>query len=94
MPNNPYLSLSENTKSEIDENVGEIINYALKKAIYILENNLDSFNKLATDLIHNRSVDLKYLNKLDVNCFQTEGTLNQLSLLKGEIRILPTLFFQ
>ena len=69
MPNNPYLSLSENTKSEIDENVGEIINYALKKAIYILENNLDSFNKLATDLIHNRSVDLKYLNKLDVNCF-------------------------
>ena len=68
-PNNPYLSLGESTKSEIDKNVAEIINYALRKAIYILENNLDSFNKLASDLIQNRSLDLKYLNELQVDCF-------------------------
>ena len=68
-PNSPYLSLSENTKSEIDENIIKLINYALKKAIYIIEKNLDSFNKLASDLIQNRSVDIKYLNELEVNCF-------------------------
>jgi len=68
-PNSPYLSLSENTKSEIDENIIKLINYALKKAIYIIEKNLDSFNKLASDLIQNRSVDIKYLNELEVDCF-------------------------
>ena len=68
-PNNPYLSLSENTKSEIDENVGELINFALTKAVKIIENNLDTFNKLATDLILKKSVDLKYLNTLEVEYF-------------------------
>ena len=68
-PNNPYLSLSENTKSEIDENVGELINFALTKAVKIIENNLDTFNKLATDLIQKKSVDLKYLNTLEVEYF-------------------------
>ena len=68
-PNNPYLSLSENTKSEIDENVGELINFALSKAVKIIENNLDTFNKLATDLIQKKSVDLKYLNTLKVEYF-------------------------
>lgn len=68
-PNNPYLSLSENTKSEIDENVSELINFALTKAVKIIENNLDTFNKLATDLILKKSVDLKYLNTLEVEYF-------------------------
>lgn len=66
-PNSPYLSLSEDIKSEIDENVLELINLALTKAIKIIEENLDSFNKLATDLIQKKSVDLKYLNELPVN---------------------------
>tara|TARA_B100001175_G_scaffold246905_1_gene213649 strand:+ start:1564 stop:3567 length:2004 start_codon:yes stop_codon:yes gene_type:complete len=68
-PNNPYLSLSENTKSEIDENVSELIIFALNKSVKIIENNLDTFNKLATDLIQKKSVDLKYLNTLEVEYF-------------------------
>ena len=68
-PNSPYLSLSENTKSEIDENIIKLINFGLEKAITIIEANLDAFNKLATDLISKRSVDIKYLNNLDVDYF-------------------------
>jgi cell division protease FtsH len=68
-PNSPYLSLSENTKSEIDENIIKLINFGLEKAIRIIEANLDAFNKLATDLISKRSVDIKYLNNLDVDYF-------------------------
>lgn len=40
-----------------------------QKIQYIIEKNLDSFNKLASDLIQNRSVDIKYLNELEVDCF-------------------------
>ncbi len=68
-PSSPHISLSENIKSEIDENVAELMNGALTKAINILEKNLDSFNKLASDLIQKKSVDLKYLNKLPVDYF-------------------------
>ena len=68
-PNSPYLSLSENTKSEIDENIIKLINFGLEKAIIIIEANLEAFNKLATDLISKRSVDIKYLNNLDVDYF-------------------------
>ena len=68
-PNTPYLSLSENTKSEIDENIITLINFGLEKAIIIIEANLVTFNKLATDLITKRSVDIKYLNNLDVDYF-------------------------
>ena len=50
-PNTPYLTLSESTKTEIDESVSQLINYALKCAINILEANLQEFNKLASDLI-------------------------------------------
>jgi len=32
-----------------------------------LEANLDEFNKLASDLIIKRSVDLKYLNQLNIS---------------------------
>jgi cell division protease FtsH len=68
-PNSPYLSLSENTKSEIDENIIKLINFGLEKAITIIEANLDAFNKLARDLISERSVSIKYLNNLDVDYF-------------------------
>jgi cell division protease FtsH len=68
-PNSPYLSLSENTKSEIDENIIKLINFGLEKAILIIEANLEAFNKLATDLISERSVTIKYLNKLNVDYF-------------------------
>jgi cell division protease FtsH len=68
-PNSPYLSLSENTKSEIDENIIKLINFGLEKALLIIEANLEAFNKLATDLISERSVTIKYLNKLNVDYF-------------------------
>ena len=68
-PNSPYLSLSENTKSEIDENIIKLINFGLEKALIIIEANLEVFNKLATDLISKRSVTIKYLNNLDVDYF-------------------------
>jgi cell division protease FtsH len=68
-PRIPYLSLSEETKTEIDDSINKLINFGLITAIKIIEKNLDSFNKLATDLIHNRSVDLKYLNELPVSYF-------------------------
>ena len=68
-PDNPYVSLSENTKEIIDKNVIELVNFALNKAVKIIENNLDTFNKLATDLIQKKSVDLKYLDELNVDYF-------------------------
>ena len=68
-PNSPYLSLSENTKSEIDENIIKLLNFGLEKAIIIIEANLETFNKLATDLISKRSVTIKYLNNLNVDYF-------------------------
>jgi cell division protease FtsH len=68
-PNSPYLTLSESTKTEIDESVSQLINYALKCAINILEANLQEFNKLASDLIVKKTVDLKYLNQLNITYF-------------------------
>ena len=69
-PDNPYVSLSENTKEIIDKNVIELVNFTqLTKAVKIIENNLDTFNKLATDLIQKKSVDLKYLDELNVDYF-------------------------
>ena len=68
-PNSPYLTLSESTKTEIDESVSQLINYALKCAVNILENNLHDFNKLASDLIIKKTVDLKYLNGLNITYF-------------------------
>ena len=68
-PNSPYLTLSESTKTEIDESVSQLINYALKCALNILENNLKDLNKLASDLIVKKSVDLKYLNQLNITYF-------------------------
>ena len=66
-PNNPYLTLSETTKTEIDDYVLYLINFALNSALNILEANLDEFNKLASDLVIKRSVDLKYLNQLNIS---------------------------
>jgi cell division protease FtsH len=66
-PNNPYLTLSETTKTEIDDYVLYLINFGLNSALNVLEANLDEFNKLASDLIIKRSVDLKYLNQLNIS---------------------------
>ncbi len=68
-PNNPYLTLSETTKTEIDDYVLNLINFGLSSALNILEANLDEFNKLASDLIIKRSVDLKYLNQLNISYY-------------------------
>ena len=48
---NPYIELSEDTKSDIDKNVIKIMNFALVRAIEIILNNTESFNVLASDLI-------------------------------------------
>ena len=66
-PNNPYLTLSETTKTEIDDYVLYLINFALNSALNILEANLGDFNKLASDLVIKRSVYLKYLNQLNIS---------------------------
>ena len=65
---NPY-TLSEETKSDIDNNVNKLINFALNKAIAIIEGNMEVFNELAEDLAEKKSVDLKYLDKLPVEYF-------------------------
>ena len=68
-PENPYISLSESTKSEIDNYVNRLVAFSLQKAIDILDQNMYSFNELANDLIEKKSVDIKYLNNIDVNFY-------------------------
>ena len=68
-PETPYLTLSETTKTSIDDYVLRLINFALISAINIIENNIDIFNKLSNDLIIKKSVDNKYLNQLNITYF-------------------------
>ena len=68
-PETPYLTLSEETKSEIDDYVNSLISMALEKAINILESNINSLNTLASDLIVKKTVDLKYLESINVEYF-------------------------
>ena len=68
-PQTPYLTLSETTKTSIDNYVLILINFALNSALNILENNINIFNKLSNDLIIKRSVDINYLNKLNVTYY-------------------------
>ena len=66
---NSQISLSERMKSEIDAAVIDIINYGLDRAIDIIEHNLDTFNTLASNLIEKKSLDIKYLDTLNVTYF-------------------------
>tara|TARA_B100000989_G_scaffold289262_1_gene260865 strand:- start:269 stop:2308 length:2040 start_codon:yes stop_codon:yes gene_type:complete len=68
-PNNPYLTLSETTKTSIDEYVIYLINFSLTTALNIIENNIEVFNKLSNDLIIKKSVDNKYLNTLNITYY-------------------------
>jgi cell division protease FtsH len=68
-PDNSQTSLSENKKSEIDAAVIDLINYGLDRAIDIIEHNLDTFNTLASNLIEKKSVDIRYLDTLNVTYF-------------------------
>jgi len=68
-PETPYLTLSEETKSEIDEYVNNLISVALENAVKILEKNIESLNTLAKDLIIKKTVDLKYLESINVEYF-------------------------
>ena len=68
-PNSPYLTLSESTKTDIDNYVSYLINYALNSAINIIDYNIDEFNKLASDLLIKKSVDLEYLTSLNVTYY-------------------------
>jgi cell division protease FtsH len=69
IPDNPCSSLSDKIKSEIDDYVIKLVNYGLYKAIDIIEHNVITFYKLATDLIEKKSVDIKYLDTLEVDYF-------------------------
>jgi cell division protease FtsH len=68
-PNSPYLTLSESTKTDIDNYVSYLINYALNSAINIIDYNIDEFNKLASDLLIKKSVNLNYLSNLNVSYY-------------------------
>ncbi len=68
-PNSPYLTLSESTKTDIDNYVSYLINYALTSAINIIDNNIDEFNKLASDLLVKKSVNFNYLSELNITYF-------------------------
>ena len=68
-PNSPYLTLSESTKTDIDNHVAYLINYALNSAINIIDYNIDEFNKLASDLLIKKSVNLNYLSSLNVSYY-------------------------
>ena len=65
-PENPYNTLGENSKNEIDEYVNYLIDYALNKGIYIIESNLDIFIKISRRLIEYKSVNSTYLSGLDI----------------------------
>lgn len=69
IPDNQRSSISDEIKYEIDDYVIKLVNYGLDRAIDIIEHNQGSFNKLANDLIDKKSVDIKYLDTLDVGYF-------------------------
>ena len=52
-PDSPYLTLSENTKSEIDSYVTKLNNFALDKAVNILESNINLAMILQNNLVKN-----------------------------------------
>tara|TARA_B100000900_G_scaffold166850_3_gene141654 strand:+ start:127 stop:2148 length:2022 start_codon:yes stop_codon:yes gene_type:complete len=68
-PDNPYVTLSEDTKSQIDDYVNGLTIFALQKALKIIEENINDFKKLANDLIIKKSVDLNYLNNTNIQYF-------------------------
>lgn len=68
-PDSPYLTLSENTKSEIDSYVTKLNNFALEKAIDILESNINLLNVIAKQLSKTRSIDSSYLEKIAIDYF-------------------------
>ena len=68
-PDSPYLTLSENTKSEIDSYVTKLNNFALEKAVNILESNINLLNDIAKQLSKKRSIDSSYLEKLKIDYF-------------------------
>ena len=68
MDNNNILS--ESSKMLINNEINNLINDALKKAIDILEKNIDNFNNIAIKLKENVNIDEKYLKTLDINYFE------------------------
>ena len=65
-PDNPYNDLAENSKNDIDEYVNYLIDFALNKAIYIIESNLNTLIQLSSKLIENKSVNSTYLSELNI----------------------------
>jgi cell division protease FtsH len=66
-PDNPYNDLAENSKNDIDQYVNYLIDFALNKAIYIIESNLNTLIELSSKLIEYKSVNSTYLSELNIN---------------------------
>ena len=49
--------------------MNDLTNLSLEKAISILENNIEQFDKLANDLIEKKTIDLKYLESINVDYY-------------------------
>ncbi len=58
--------LSEYAKSEIDRGVKELVDYANNMALKIVEENEEAMDLIAQQLIKNRTIDSKFLEKLDI----------------------------
>lgn len=65
-PDNPYNDLAENSKNDIDQYVNYLIDFALNKAIYIIESNLDAFIEISSKLLEYKSVNSIYLSELNI----------------------------
>lgn len=59
--------LSESSKSLINNEINYLINNAIKKAVEIIEKNIDNFNDIAIKLKENVNIDEKYLKTLEIN---------------------------
>jgi len=59
--------LSESSKSLINNEINYLINNAIKKAVEIIEKNIDNFNDIAIKLKENVNIDEKYLKTLKIN---------------------------
>ena len=65
----PYMVLSDVTKNDVDDYVSLLVNFALKKAIKIIESNMFDFTNMADDLIMSKSIDTEYLRNINITYF-------------------------
>lgn len=62
-------SKSEYSREKIDKGVELLIQFALDKAIEIIELNIDSFNEIVKLLLEKRTIGLEELSEIDINFY-------------------------